>query len=63
MLSLFKVKKYKKDYPISIDFLYIFVTVEEVFCCTGSFDKRIWLPDWFSQETLFKMALIFSVCT
>ena len=31
--------------------------------CMSTFDKKIWLPDWISQETLFKMAVIFSVCT
>ena len=40
-------------------FSLFFVTVEEVSCCTDSFDKMIWLPDWFSQETLFKMAVMY----
>ena len=44
-------------------FSLFFVTVEKEFPSTGTFDKNIWLPDWFSQETLFKMAVIFSVWT
>ena len=46
-----------------MDFLYVFVIVEVAFCSTGSCNKKIWLPDWFSQETLYKMAIIFSICT